>query len=298
MKIWPFGRLAHRTSLVRYCTPYIRLLCQSYVALLPSCVLRLSFVHFRHLYRYLNFAFPVYLTLVIRSFGRNSNNATTNASCHRPRGRRCHGGSCSRAHARAKLPVSLASSLAHCTLTWMSSNIFGNLPIYCMNDWQAQQVVSGFMNILTNPNRQAANATAQTLIADNYEEISDSINSLAGYPLGSITFNGKQAFINGVINAPYISGMTTLAIYHDCTHITWRWLVTGLGSRVAEVKGVNVMTINTQGQIVEDDIEFNSIAWGTLMRSKHWLLEHANVVLQVPTLATPRSSRASLAQRE
>ena len=56
--------------------------------------------------------------------------------------------------------------------------------------------------------------------------------------------------------------MSTLSVYHDCSHITWRWLITGLGSRVDEVKGINVFTVNTQGQLIENDLEFNSIAWG------------------------------------
>lgn len=147
-------------------------------------------------------------------------------------------------------------------LTLDRSSWLGGPLINCLSDSQAGQIVNAFESILTNPNRQQANKTAQALIANNYQEISDSINSLAGFPLGSVTFNGKTAFINGVVGAPAIQGMSTLSIYHDCTHITWRWLVTGLGSKAQEVKGINVMTINNQGQLIESDIEFNSIAWG------------------------------------
>jgi hypothetical protein len=80
--------------------------------------------------------------------------------------------------------------------------------------------------------------------------------------LGSITFNGKAQFINGVINAPAIQGMSTLLAFHDCTHIAWHWLVTGLGSRAQEVKGTNLFTVTPYLQIIDDQIEFNSIAWG------------------------------------
>ena len=52
-----------------------------------------------------------------------------------------------------------------------------------MTDDMAYSVYNGFMDILTNPDRQAANATAQALIADAYVEESDSINSLAGFPV-------------------------------------------------------------------------------------------------------------------
>ena len=78
------------------------------------------------------------------------------------------------------------------------------------------------MNILTNPNRQAANTTTQSLIADNYQELSDTINSLAGYSLGSITIDGKASFIIGVVDALTNEGMSTLSVNHDCTQITWR----------------------------------------------------------------------------
>lgn len=53
----------------------------------------------------------------------------------------------------------------------------------CLNDYQATYLVEQFKSILTNPDRQAANQTAQTVIADDYVEVSDSINSLAGYPV-------------------------------------------------------------------------------------------------------------------
>lgn len=65
----------------------------------------------------------------------------------------------------------------------------------CLTDQQATFIVNAYMNILTNPNRQAANATAQTLVTNNYVETSDSINMLAGYPLGGPSFSGKTAFI-------------------------------------------------------------------------------------------------------
>ena len=68
------------------------------------------------------------------------------------------------------------------------NNPFSPIPGYpiglipCLNDEQANFIVAAFQSILTNPNRQSANVTAQTLVADNYVETSDSINTLAGYP--------------------------------------------------------------------------------------------------------------------
>lgn len=53
----------------------------------------------------------------------------------------------------------------------------------CLTDAQATYLVESFKNILSNPNRTAAAATAQVIISDDYIEVSDSINSLAGYPV-------------------------------------------------------------------------------------------------------------------
>jgi len=135
-------------------------------------------------------------------------------------------------------------------------------PPFCLTDDQAATVYNGFMDILTNPDRQAANATAQVLIAENYNETSDSINILAGFPLGSVTFAGKTEFIDGVVLAPAISGMSTLMSFHDCTHVAWHWIVTGLGKETYEVKGTNLFTVAPSLQVTDDQIEFNSIAWG------------------------------------
>ena len=68
--------------------------------------------------------------------------------------------------------------------------------------------------MLTNPNRNAVSTTAQTLIADGYVETSDSINILAGYPIGGASFTGKQTYIQNLIHAPPIPTMDTLKIFH------------------------------------------------------------------------------------
>ena len=98
---------------------------------------------------------------------------------------RCRRRSSSRPRSRAKLDVScttltlsqphhnsLLKSPNHTAMliphpSRHSTDLLGNLPIYCLNDWQANNIVGSFMSILTNPNRQAANATAQGLIAPN-----------------------------------------------------------------------------------------------------------------------------------
>jgi len=133
----------------------------------------------------------------------------------------------------------------------------------CLTDDQAYSLVQQFKSILTNPDRSAANATAQVVIADGYVETSDSINSLAGYPLGGPSFVGKETYSTGITYAPAIPTMEDLLIFHDCQYITWYWLAFGIGDGAEEVKGINIFnTTADRTQISMDYLEFNSIAWG------------------------------------
>ena len=62
----------------------------------------------------------------------------------------------------------------------------------CLYPAAATSLVSSFKSVLTNPDRQAANATAQIIIADNFTETSDSIDTLAGYPVRTSTLHSKR----------------------------------------------------------------------------------------------------------
>lgn len=53
----------------------------------------------------------------------------------------------------------------------------------CLNDAQAAFIIKTFKSILTNPDRKAAVATANTIIDTRFTETSDSINVLAGNPV-------------------------------------------------------------------------------------------------------------------
>lgn len=53
----------------------------------------------------------------------------------------------------------------------------------CLAQSEAESIVNRYISILTHSDIQTANATAQALLADDYEEISDSILSLEGQPV-------------------------------------------------------------------------------------------------------------------
>jgi hypothetical protein len=73
---------------------------------------------------------------------------------------------------------------------------------FCLSDQQATFLVNTFATMLSNPDRSATQAMGNVLIADGYTETSDSINILAGFPLGSSSFTSKQAYLASLVAAP------------------------------------------------------------------------------------------------
>lgn len=134
----------------------------------------------------------------------------------------------------------------------------------CLCQADAEKIVTEYIAILSHTSSDLGNAseTAQALLDDNYTEISDSILSLEGQPLGTATFVGKQLYINSVLNAPPVMGITTLEVLvAGCTKILWYWNFLGIGKATYEVKGFNLFEITAAGQINQTNLEFNSFAW-------------------------------------
>jgi len=135
---------------------------------------------------------------------------------------------------------------------------------YCISESTATSIVDEYIGVLSHQNTTLGtpNQTAQAILDDNYTETSDSILSLEGQPLGTATFVGKTAYVEGVLNAPPVTGINTIAIYPICPDkILWQWLFTGIGSKEYEVKGFNLFQITSAGQINQTYVEFNSFAW-------------------------------------
>ncbi|KPI39672.1 uncharacterized protein AB675_3500 [Cyphellophora attinorum] len=134
----------------------------------------------------------------------------------------------------------------------------------CLTTEQATSIVATFSSFLTNPNRTATAEIAQALLAEGYVEESDSINYLAGYPLGSQSFTGKEAYISDLSTAPPIPSFETLEILHTCNQIIWRWNIPHLALDKYPVKGIQVLYVNDpkSGQVNKAVLEFSSIAWG------------------------------------
>lgn len=95
--------------------------------------------------------------------------------------------------------------------------------------------------------------------------VTERLSKKTGWPIsqqGGFTFSGKRAFIDGIKFSPVLN-MTDLDIWPDCTKICWQWIVDYLGRDISLVKGFSKFIIDVQtGVLQENDLEFNSIAWG------------------------------------
>ncbi|KEF63550.1 uncharacterized protein A1O9_01528 [Exophiala aquamarina CBS 119918] len=134
-------------------------------------------------------------------------------------------------------------------------------PDTCLTSTTASDMVNGFASLLTAFDVNVANS----LLASDFTDTSDSINFLAGIPLGSTTFPSKEAFIAGQGTQPPI-GFTVLNIDAvTCDTIAFRWAAT-LGPQTP-IKGINILNVSnlngtsTGWQIKSVFSEFNSGTW-------------------------------------
>lgn len=79
--------------------------------------------------------------------------------------------------------------------------------------------------------------------------------------LGTQVENGKQGYIADTLSAPAIPSITTLAIVHGCSQMVWQWQFDGIGSGAFRVRGMTLITVDNSSQVVEQYVEFNSLAW-------------------------------------
>ena len=81
--------------------------------------------------------------------------------------------------------------------------------------------------------------------------------------IGAVTFSGKAQYIQGVLLAPSITGITTIkTLVAGCTNVLWYWNMAGIGKATIPVNGFNLFEITPDKQIQDMFVEFNSIGWG------------------------------------
>jgi len=76
-----------------------------------------------------------------------------------------------------KFATVIAASLA------LATSAFAAPWTDCLAQSEAESIINQYISILAHSDVATANATAQALLADDYQEISDSILSLEGQPV-------------------------------------------------------------------------------------------------------------------
>lgn len=131
----------------------------------------------------------------------------------------------------------------------------------CLTNATAAYLANGYGSLLT----AYTNATANSLLASDFTDTSDSINWLAGIPLGGYTFSSLGAFIAGQGTQPAI-GFTMGEVMFSCNEVAFSW-VASVGMKKWPVKGINMFTatnLNNSAsgwQIQSMFSEFNVGAW-------------------------------------
>jgi hypothetical protein len=133
----------------------------------------------------------------------------------------------------------------------------------CLSPSVASGLVEGFGSLIS----AFTNATADSLLAPDFTDTSDSINFLAGEPEGAVTFPSKLAFELGQ-GAQQPIPFTVINIDAvTCNTVAFRWFVT-IGPKI--LKGINVFVASFSGdtslgvdgwQIETNFSEFNSGLW-------------------------------------
>jgi hypothetical protein len=136
----------------------------------------------------------------------------------------------------------------------------------CLTLADADYLVNGFALLI---NSTFSDILAADILAVSFTDYSDSINFLAGVPLGDPTFSSLDAFEAGE------SGQTPVPLQIlsidavTCSNIAFRWLAYP-GSGKYEVKGINIAYTAQTGsatngangwQIQVNFVEFNVAAW-------------------------------------
>lgn len=107
-------------------------------------------------------------------------------------------------------------------------------------------------------------ALAQSFLSDTFKDTSDSINVLAGIPLGSVTFPSKQAFMASQATQPKIPVVPTgtYAVTRDTVVIRYTQTF-GAGNPVAGIAilGFTCGQDDRQWKLKEINTEFNSLTY-------------------------------------
>ncbi|KAK3998082.1 hypothetical protein QBC44DRAFT_313844 [Cladorrhinum sp. PSN332] len=129
----------------------------------------------------------------------------------------------------------------------------------CLRHSDVDTLVDAYVRMITKWNDADA-----VYLASDFIDSSDSINQLAGIPLGTPTFPSKAAFIEHQHVQPDNLPITiTYKSPTDCGEIALIWAVK-FGKAQIQVRGITILGAVKEGgdwKIKSIDVEFNNIAY-------------------------------------
>ncbi|KAK3724840.1 hypothetical protein LTR37_000888 [Vermiconidia calcicola] len=131
----------------------------------------------------------------------------------------------------------------------------------CLSQADAETIVARYQAVQAHAASDIGGPrkTARKILAKDFQESSDSLNSLIGLPLGTVTWETKADYIEDVLATDAAQLDTIQTLVSGCNYITWFWQAVNLGD--FPVKGFHLFEINSKLKISEAWLEFNSIAW-------------------------------------
>ncbi|KAF2765653.1 hypothetical protein EJ03DRAFT_205271 [Teratosphaeria nubilosa] len=128
---------------------------------------------------------------------------------------------------------------------------------------QAEEIVGKFSAVLSGHGYQGMtiNQTAQSVVAQDYVEYSQSLQSLEGVPLGGPTATSYKEWYDRVTAHPTADIVTNEVLVAGDHNILWSWTFPHIGSSQYEVSGFALLRIDSEQKICQRKFEFNSLAW-------------------------------------
>ena len=165
---------------------------------------------------------------------------------------------------------------------------YGQQKPKCLDQASIDTLVNGYTYLLESPLGPDFNSTADKILSDKFQVLSDSILTLSQRPvsttygicqtktsekpitltiphlpqLGQPAYPSKQAYIDSQAQTPPLPVVETLGVFSNCAQISWRWRATGIGSNQFEINGI--INFDTNPETVQIDTvysEFNTAAF-------------------------------------
>lgn len=103
----------------------------------------------------------------------------------------------------------------------------------------------------------------QSFLSSSFKDTSDSINALAGIPLGSVTFGSRAAFLANQATQPDITLVVAATSAVTCDTVVIRWTQT-FGQNPQPVAGISILVFACEGgewKLKTLYTEFNSLIY-------------------------------------